>query len=329
MSIYQSLRRVPHLVVSWAHHQFLSSGQESHYASPVTSPNGHSTSFRGYRQSRSFVNPPGEFQRFGEHRGQQMFGRVPSSPGLRLSMSVSANEALHSPIFRNWAPTYSSPQLHDCAQGGGDKQDSATTDATLVPDWSDDFPPLRDMEWTSPGAGKRDLMLPWSSRDVCDHLHEGEQKASASPSSSLAVQPATPVSAEMMEFFNNVSLKFLDLTVPASNSMLPADQPATEQSVASATPATPKSASLPQTPQTTILSLPGGDGPATQTTPKKGSRFSHRGDLSRDVPEFDPMAIWVGALDTSKWEETRVRTVFERYGQIERIDFHMRGLFAL
>ena len=67
----------------------------------------------------------------------------------------------------------------------------------------------------------------------------------------------------------------------------------------------------------------------TQTTPKRNSRFGFRGELSRDGPEFDPMAIWVGALDSGRWGEARVRSVFKEYGEIERIDFHMRSKFIL
>ncbi|KAJ3553117.1 hypothetical protein NM688_g3789 [Phlebia brevispora] len=333
-------RSVPHLAVSWAHHHVSNTGQGQRYSSPTASPRPYWSSHpRSARQTRQFTNLGGEYQRSGDTGPHPVSSHALSPSSLRLSLSSSTG-SLASPTMKHWAPAYSSPQ-HRVPLSSRSEHD-VRDDTTLVPDWTDlDSPSAHGSDWESEGFQSMGstLAMPWVLRERCeDELSLQGSTKSPSPSSSLSVQPATPMSGDDFKLLDDESAQgtHRDFDHPSSQDRSESKQghntnPSTPGfSYSSLTPVTPKtSRSLPQTPQSnTNASLPGADGaqsPVVQITPKKGGRVSLRSDTYRDIPEFDPLSIWVGGLDTARWGEARVKNVFEKYGNIEELEFHTRS----
>ncbi len=247
---------------------------------------------------------------------------------------------MHSPDLNDWAPTYSSPPIRGPSLPvvGGNRKD-ITVDTVLPSDWSGgDFPPLHNVGHRGRGRqGSTAFASHWVRRDPQmdgpDTSEEGSV-VSASPSS-LSVQPSTPsaedatqtadIAGPLDEVFNGND-RGVELSVP----------PTPEFSVSSITPNTPKTAhSFPQTPQSSMsMSFMGelSRNPLIQT-PRKSGMFDLR-DASTDNTnkECYPTTIWIGGLDifsSNPWNEDKVRSLFEKYGDIEDLQFIRNGSHIL
>ncbi|TCD68103.1 hypothetical protein EIP91_011556 [Steccherinum ochraceum] len=341
VSALMTLRRIPHITVTWAHQQLNPSpgyGGESRLSSPndVTPvPRGlpFISPIRSQVPPLSYaVGSPSDYQRPSAIR--PLFSPSGTADALisplKIGPSISQHHLAQSesgviPYFVPFPHGLHSPVT---TEGPFSSTESLARDGVgfVGPKWSEsDFPPLH----STPSSRPR-------SEDGTGPL------ASPSPSSSLSVQPATPVPSNVAEQGEAGSVR-PDGVSPAHSPRvetqhLGSDEgqevivtPTTEQALSTLSPITPSSApSYPPTPQS--ASHGPGYGAAADTipetpynlTPKRMSVHGEvRGQHGPDGPKhFDPFTIFVGGLDmygTNVWDEVRLRTIFSKYGEIEDI----------
>ncbi|PSS29591.1 hypothetical protein PHLCEN_2v2739 [Hermanssonia centrifuga] len=276
-----TLGRVPHINITWAHRTVSSSSRNPDSRHASPIVSGSPHNF-SFSRSKAQSRPYSQTSASLE--------RSPTS--LRIVTSPSMGLRMHSPDLNDWAPTYSSPPIRGPSLPvvGGNRKD-ITVDTVLPSDWSEgDFPPLHNI----------------------GHRGRGRQGSTA-----FASHWTADIAGPLDEVFNGND-RGVELSVP----------PTPEFSVSSITPNTPKTAhSFPQTPQSSMsMSFMGelSRNPLVQT-PRKSGVFDLR-DASTDNTnkECYPTTIWIGGLDifsSNPWNEDKVRNLFEKYGDIEDLQF--------
>ncbi|KAL4241776.1 hypothetical protein ABKN59_000684 [Abortiporus biennis] len=320
VSALMTLRRVPHLTVTWAHHmsnsithsspQFKSSAStriayfQGSGGNTMTSPS----------NPKSTLSSPLQCG----HAREWSHNRGPTN-------SNSEQNAL-SPQLTGWSFAHSTPYLRAPPSPMAPHGSRICSEEMTSPQWNEtDFPPLlnrgyyrsctslRELHWTKPVPGNSE--------------NGGESVTSPSPSSSLSVQPSTPipdVTTTMSRL--NVSggnpgvsslSRFQSEGHLGHHSAIPPTPDVTmSSSGASITPTT--SSSLPVTPLCSVRemapiesgeSFDGQDIDKRLTaTPRKYGKFT---SVDRE-----------GGLDMfsgHEWDEGKLRSIFESYGSIENV----------
>ena len=215
---------------------------------------------------------------------------------------------------------------------------------TVIADLSDaDFPPLHQRELAQrPKRGARPPDLSWAFQDIPEVASDPFASSSAlstSPSSSLSMQPSTPTPLDVLMSpgsDNDVSPRYRRHSTSEGQAYLNQFQgqeitmpPTPAFTAASITPVTPKTGpSFPHTPQSergTFASIEPYVNGSLRMFSKPGGRLPERHDGRAN--EIDPLCIFVGGLDVvgpNPWTEDRVREVFSKYGEIEKLEFNCR-----
>ncbi|KAH9950895.1 hypothetical protein B0H21DRAFT_407380, partial [Amylocystis lapponica] len=333
VSALMTLRRVPHLSVSWAHH---SSAFGPYHESRNSSPALVTSNFSPYTQHtrshpRFYMGNGADYQRQGDSPVSSAHSRIVSTHS-RASTAASPGDLSLTP---GTTFAHSTPFLHAPAS-------PVTPWSTKSPRWSPrDFPPLGDQH-----AGGH-IFRSQSSKLWGDRANDEEETAlgagstaSDSPSSSLSVNASTPLAEpdadpiedapELTTSSSPVQSRHSDFgSREADNTPL-----TPEFSLSPITPLTPRTGhNFPQTPTSAISSTAfGGSQSLYDETDYKGLRnFTPRGSGrlgGRDGPlrdtgrELDPATIFVGGLEifgTHVWTEAQLHSHFGRFGQIEDI----------
>lgn len=304
---------------------------------PLSSPH-RARGLQPYHASSS----PTEYQRVNAIRTSLSQNFEADTPIVPFKIPISLSQATHLPSAAPESGAFiSSAHIRGPLQFAPDNLSmDAFEGGTISSRWSEsDFPPLHT--GTIGGHFEQELTA-GNIGPASDY--ESEPLASPSPSSSLSVQPATPVPFDTVEGGaaageakhedeqSNASPRSgrdtdvgQDLTVP----------PTPEHTLSSLTPVTPSSSvSYPLTPQSAHHNYdanptPTGhvdvyNGPPYNSTPKRtvshmDVKAGHQGDVVR---HFDPFTIFVGGLDmygTNTWDEVRLRSIFSKYGEIDDI----------
>lgn len=276
----------------------------------------------------------GEYQRYGDPHFSPSF--MPSSGNLRLVMSSSLSDEMRSPSFKHWSPTCSSPNMRGPTSPLATRttREEFSPDTTVTSELNEaDFPPLHNRE--GPPRVRRSakpLALSWVQREPLPEEAESADTASASPSSSLSVQPSTPSptndadkatshSSEGVTHENDDLAQGQVITVP----------PTPEFTTSSITPVTPKTGhSFPLTPQSGMSGSGTSRSPdAYLMTPRRVGRFaSGPMDEAENQREVDPTSLFVGNLEingVNPWTEERLRGMFEKYGEVEDVKLYEPG----
>ncbi len=338
----QILRRIPHLSVMWTHHFNSEVGPDSRYGSPSTSPGPlHSSMSRMRHLSRSYVNEA-DYQRIQEHFPSFPAHISPSSSNLRLTTSPYSEGAV-SPQFNRWSPQYNANHMRGPSSPlvQRDSRTEFTPTSVSGQGFNDaDFPPLHE-----PGRFRkltRPPSLPWIPRgDHTANIDRGKGTTlSPSPSSSLSVQPSTPGVARPTpsppaEEGHNVLVSQLPSSLTIRDNIGEADvgqditvPPTPDFTAASITPMTPKTGtSYPLTPLSPATMDSAAHSDHYNMTPRRTGRFGGT-TMSRDDAdvnrEVDPCSVFVGNLDISVgWSEEQLRGIFEKYGRLEEVSFHV------
>ncbi|OCH87465.1 hypothetical protein OBBRIDRAFT_889765 [Obba rivulosa] len=356
-----TLRRIPYLTVTWAHHSF------PHNAGPTAPRSSSSSAFPRYSSyspnAKQHLHPPrnfsGEYQRLGYTRIlPPRTGGLASTPFQTRMPPPSSIFPAHSPKGDGWTFAHSTPLMRASQSPPTslplDEQGLPQVgDQARSPSWSEhDFPPLSD---------KRSMQLlqlstrvdsrRWGDRDMHDDgIDDLDTTFSSahSQTSSLSVNPATPRS-------NTSHLQSRsDGPVQLLHDSRAASRDGGEEQVVDTIPPTPGFTLSPITPLTPKM---GENFPRTPSTASSvaAQDTSHSCESRRgvtapcDTPqscgmyvtdeggarEHDPSTIFVGGLEMfgpSAWDESKLQALFERYGDIETIQLvrplNKRSAFA-
>lgn len=293
------------------------------------------------------MGSPSEYQRMNTIRAsfsQDCGVEIPAIP-FKITASVSqpiniSSSAPESGVFLHHTPLAHVP--HPSSRRHATSVGNRVDEARLVsPKWSEsDFPPLHS---PSNFTGFEQPRARSSNDAHSDGDSGSEPLASPSPSSSLSVQPATPHPLDATEAaadeggrgdfepsLSGQNLNILrqyesdpgqDLTVP----------PTPEHTLSTLTPVTPNSMqSYPLTPPSanhtadSVEVMDAFHSTPYNMTPGKANDKEDVGIMHRtDAPKhFDPFTIFVGGLDmygTNSWDEVKLRSIFEKYGEIEDV----------
>ncbi|CAL1694040.1 unnamed protein product [Somion occarium] len=350
VSALTTLRKIVHITITWAHRMPNASSEAGVFGTPTHSSSPHFTPYSSPQHARTHSHS------YSPHLGYQRFAMVPAAipqiyaghpvpVPLRMPGGSGSLDGLSPASPEKWTFAHSTPFLQEPTTSLASSGQMTTSDAQAQsPQWSEtDFPPLRAL------AGLMDHGMRWADStevqevDGSDH----EPSTSPSPSSSLSVQPATPVpphegSNADDEDGGVVTSSPSRLRIEVDDGQELAVPPTPEFSVSSLTPITPRTAtsSFPRTPQSAHhtgfdqVHVDDGSyrGPVQEFhTPRKGGRFGVYGtqdDVGFGVVnnhggrELDPLTIFVGGLEMygpHAWDEEKLRRIFEQYGEIEDI----------
>ena len=318
----QTLRNIPHLIVTWAHRAYheTGSGLESRFGSPtVASSPWLSSNPRSRTQSRSNFVVPADLHRL-VHSG------VTPAAGLRILTSPSYIE---NSAYQQARPiAFTSPTTYTPSSPSTNRALTALAPRPTPVD----FPPLRGTH--SPRRSQEGFLPPafaWGYKETPEEdVFAGDPVRSVPSSPSPSVQASTPTPVTTFvslnpdpddseypysESPNNDIRGTQELTIPLTP----------EFSTTSITPTTPKTAlSFPYTPQSARSH--GDFGPFS----RKDRKFSERDDgLTKEV---DPLWVFAGGLSTSgpsPWDQDKVRRVFGKYGELVELEFIKPGSFLL
>lgn len=250
-------------------------------------------------------------------------------------MSPSASQPTNFQVARGsggFAPTFAGSQYPTLLSRASIQNHVGDAGLVVTPRWSDsDFPPLH----TASGFGGFQQTGGPLSDDGSEHL------VSPSPSSSLSVQPATPVPPDIIQAAPSMGTEDVlgqsrSGSSPTLHRQLEVDlgqdvtvPPTPEHTVSTLTPVTPSSQTYPLTPPQSATHAADPDdledvfhSTPYNMTPNKTNhdgRPKYRPDGPR---QFDPFTIFVGGLDmygTITWDEVRLRSIFGKYGEIEEV----------
>ncbi|EKM61369.1 uncharacterized protein PHACADRAFT_24571 [Phanerochaete carnosa HHB-10118-sp] len=340
MNAQMTLRNVPHLSVTWAHRSYpdTGAGLESRFGSPsLSSSPRFLPGFRPRTQSRSQFLLGGELQRVAPASSNS------TTTGPRISGSPSHITSALSPKSMPFIPSNANFGLRTSSPPPVNRTsiDAEGQDATVVASLSDvEFPPLHQEFVRHPRKGTRPPTLSWTTQDMRTEADPFAHNSafSTSPSSSLSVQPSTPTPINsLMSPVGDNSISshhhHHDNAEPEENLdsyqeqelAIPPTPPFTSASI---TPVTPRTAlSFPHTPESERSAFsamePCAGGNVRMLS--KDGRVSERFD--RFTKEVDPLWIFAGGLDVlgpNPWTEDRVREVFSKYGEIERLEFNRK-----
>ncbi|GBE77675.1 predicted protein [Sparassis crispa] len=353
VSALMTLRRIPFIAVSWAHHASLTSGPISDLrksSSPFFNPRFSPSSMRTRTISQHHPGPVHDFQRL-RITEEYASPKYESGAGAHLQASSSPHMTL-SPASDSWAFAHSTPFLGTSSslvprvpelQGF-----RSVAGQRRSPKWSEtDFPPLAEMEGAE-GHGKD--VRRWGDRDPqeasIDEL-EGGSAVSDSPSSSLSVNASTPVAEYVSQSPRVHERNLVQSQAPASydpgrRQDINSVPPTPDFCVSPITPLTPRTGhNFPRTPTSAAgMEIMSYADPAQRSfnTPQNGKKSEGRednpwfGDSGREV---DRTTIFVGGLEmygTNTWDETKLQSLFGRFGHIEDIQFvrplNKRSAFA-
>ncbi|KII94122.1 hypothetical protein PLICRDRAFT_122139 [Plicaturopsis crispa FD-325 SS-3] len=341
VSALMTLRRVPHLTVTWAHQastSLVDHQSPNAYQTPRT-PHPNSATYPFHIRGRTLARFPnkgfaGERR---DHSDVYDAGRrsLPSSSPEMVAPFVAhfgeraSGEPLtvdthgSSSMTEKWRPVrtaasvgssplaamtmrplpaFTSGEGHDDGQG-------PPADARKV-EWTEaDFPPLVDMKGRRiPAVGS------WASRTE----HEENERAMlrGSMSAPLSATSTPTVDAEQLPTLND------DLTPPSYH----------DEGQEVEIPATPEFGLSPYTPKTSGSTFPRTPGTGSYTTDFRGA--AGRGYGGKDHPsyynddpgerELDPTTIFVGGLEmygSDAWDEEKITKLFAKYGAIESVKF--------
>lgn len=268
-----------------------------------------------------------------------------SMAGLRISGSPSHTDGISSPRAAPFVSTLASPNSQGPASPLATRVVASDgLDAPLVQIFSEsDFPPLHQKAVASrsrKGGRPQNLSWMYSAVPENDDVFNSCSAMPASPSSSLSVQPSTPSTADALmspgpddrhSEYGDPSDAEDDMQLQygaAQELMIPLTPDFSSPSI---TPVTPKTMrSFPQTPQSPHGICASADtfsASATEGSFKEG-RIHWR---NQGAPKkLEPFSIYVGGLDMMgprPWDEQRVRDIFNKYGEIENIDFIKPGKY--
>ncbi|KAH8099297.1 hypothetical protein BXZ70DRAFT_291551 [Cristinia sonorae] len=345
-----TLRRIPHITVTWAHqqlHPLSTASGESRLSSPNVTPTPQLGPFASPTRPRSFVQAygigsPSDYQRVNGIRASLSFPRGYSTdiPVIPFKLSPSAPHTMAASASEGGTLPPSGLLARGVPLISGSRSHVDMPIDSVNAKWSEsDFPPLH----MTPNMSERLDSLLGEPSSIPRSNDSSERHASPSPSSSLSVQPATPIPADADK--SNTEEGPRDTADPSQSSpsrdLCQSDVdlvqeltiPATpEFSADTLTPATSASMqSYPRTPQSANISMAPVEvvdvfhGIQHIKTPKK---FGEREDVDStyqsadQVKYYDPFTIFVGGLDmfgSVAWDEARLKSVFGRYGEVEDI----------
>ena len=343
------LRRVPHIAVVWAHHMNGTTPAqlpESQFDTPMSSP--RFTPFPTPTRSRNHVYAFSTNYR--SHASQTMLSKS-NEPvdGICPDVSSLASGSEMPPTPAGWPFVHSTPSAKGSLCASASHENILPTFPTIGnnvtrPSFTDnDFPPLQGVQ-DLPVSGLVNQCQPPRTPPKETFVREVAIEAQNERHRSTAKLPtlsSMPKSPESLDTLSTVDLKEESLVTPSfdpqvmfqgkrQDSTVP---PTPEFSMPSIAPLTPStSLSLPDTPHSSLVcsqvvqvaDLLGS--PAFLDTPKKGGRFGISEENVRREEyvggDVDPTTIFVGGLNTISddgWNETKLRTVFEKYGDIKSI----------
>lgn len=293
-----TLRRIPHLSVSWAHQPQQSSMLEQrpspgsqHTANPIPRTQGRVDRFQPYTSPPPFVSlAPASGIRGGvphdpSFQNKSIFEDV-NNPAIKhgSAFSISDDKNWDSPITPPPGPGHQTPT-------GGPRDTTFGNLITTKVDWAEtDFPSLS----AGQGFGQK---LDWSAWDEAEQ-HENDFR---SPSI-IASQSANDILCSRRTQIPSPLTQGDELSTPGSDL-----SPVTPRTNLSQIPVTPTS-------QTYDVRLPECD---TKGLDHNGGDSSHR-----SVREFDPTTLFVGGLEMygpGAWTEEKVRAFFARFGGLEHV----------
>ncbi|KAI0936866.1 hypothetical protein AcV5_004897 [Taiwanofungus camphoratus] len=366
VSALMTLRRMPYLIVTWAHHV-------PSFGHGPDLPNSYSTPLLGSRsssyvphmtmQSQPHIGTGGDYQRPRETRVFASRSHESTIPAhSRTSTAPPPNDSTLSPdawTFAHSTPFLQGPPSPFATRSFRHQGTPHSGGHTKSPNWSEnDFPPLGNMhlEENVNLTGKKDTR-PWGDRDMQEGLEDLEEESSVSESpSSLSVNPSTtPAGAPFQSQLTNKRRLTQSLTTsPIQSHREQGDgqnlvaPPTPEFSLSPITPLTPKTGrDFPQTPTSPSGAAVGqlshhGDTSYKNlgqfTTPRSGAKYEDGNDTGRPEDanrELDPTTIFVGGLEmygANAWDEAKLQSVFGKFGAIEEIQLvrplNKRSAFA-
>ncbi|PCH34009.1 hypothetical protein WOLCODRAFT_160525 [Wolfiporia cocos MD-104 SS10] len=339
-----TLRRVPFLSVSWAHHANnpLAGGYSSHHQSPVSPAFGRFAPYSRTRlQSHPSVSSNGDEAEESGIQALMQRSREFTVPTERRTTSTAMYDDFE-PSHQAWNFSHSTPFI-----GGPSSPFHSRSPGSRVvkshfrsPKWSlGDSPPLHLIRAEGyVGTLSEDGNRSWGDREIREDgagVVLGDQTATKSQ---IGISP-TKARLDASSHSQLEGDASQSRSLPASPLMSQFAQTGRTNSipptpgfvVSPITPLSPKTVrNYPDTPTSAESRI--GEEPDLQTSahysaPKyvRGSGGKYEPSWSVNVEkEFDPNTIFVGGLDmytSDTWDEGQLRAIFERYGQIENIQF--------
>lgn len=319
---YQTLRRVPHLTVSWAHHPPSASTRYDN-SNTNTPPTFGSRFSLSPSHARPTAHPHLNFIHEYGAAGELV---SPSTHSAGLLNPLFSEEIEQSPNSDVWAFAHSTPFLR------GPNSPAQGTDLVAPlrfpqksPKWSEtDFPPLRDMPATDMSF-RRDPRR-WGDRDVSERPNLAKEDSVTSEPHATASIASAPSCLEVDVLGTSYDPD------PVRNSSSPSVTP--DPSLSPITPVTPKTVvTFLRTPKSSTDAIGVEDAshfgsyksPGHFDTPTSGFNGAHRSESAPSggsAKEIDRTTIFVGGLEMygpNTWDEARLHDVFVKYGKIEDI----------
>ncbi|KAJ7109996.1 hypothetical protein C8R44DRAFT_884008 [Mycena epipterygia] len=297
VSALMTLRRVPHLTVTWAHQPspFGFEQQPPHHQGRFLSgPSNHGTSYPFHVQNFTPPSQPRN-ESLPTPGTTQLHSSRLSAPGSDVSFSVSSTNTddwkritlpLPGQVYDSSASFRSPGFLYASAKGLGSKVE-----------WTDiDFPPLGDSK-----ADRKAEQGVWADKKPCKSGEEGRDR----PSSSLSVIIADANNAMITRDSNAASYQDEEQELDIL------DTPGLGMS-----PITPKTSGsqFPTTPTSTNGDLQSSSFQSYESKEKNG--------YFEESKELDPTTLFVGGLEMfgpGAWDEDRVSAFFGKFGGLESV----------
>ncbi len=340
------------IAVVWAHHLNTPAQAqlpESQFGTPTSSPS--FTPFHTPNRGRGYVLSGNSHLNHRTSSSQDQPTKSYESNGdSRASVPIPARGDERPPTLDSWQFVHSTPPMKAPSSSPVSRVStlfaslpSADGDPTKLR-WSDnDFPPLRGTQGFAPSDTLTKSQQPRTPTKHASRIEGDTEVHSDYPKSPTSLSPQQLVPSSPLGGAN--LFPALEDNKTAGPAVEPFDaQPTVEEGLEVIMPPTPEfsipssthitsstSLSLPDTPQSglgapqTIHVADLLRSPGYMTTPKRSGRFGvvgedesieeHRGDV-------DPTTIFIGGLDMfseNSWDETKLRSVFEKYGEIENV----------